>query len=103
MPPKTRDHLKSAVQREAEAGDGTTAISWKGRTYTFVSDPSKVSGAVILAFEQERVMSALAGMLGPSQWSTVEDRPLSELAELLELMAVQLGFAGAGESSASSA
>lgn len=61
------DHKKSAVQLEAEKSE-TADVTWRGHTFTVVSDPDDYPVNAVMAFESGRNFSGLEIILGPKQW-----------------------------------
>ena len=91
--------------RQAEAtGDGTADVEFRGHTFTVSRNYDEMPVAFIEAVEEGRAVGTVKGALGPRQWRTVQAMNLNmrELSELADEVAVAMGFASAGESSASS-
>ena len=93
--------------RKAEAkGDNTATVEFRDRSFTVpTGNYDELPVAFIEAVEDGKAVGTVRGALGPQQWRTVQALGLNmaELSELADLIAVAMGFANAGESSASSA
>jgi len=92
------DHAKPAAQIEAE-GEPTIDIEWNGHTFTIGSDPDDYPVETVLAFENGLNVTALQGLLGPTQWADfMKDKPKRrDVVDLFETFNAALGFGSAGE------
>lgn len=89
---RLQDHLPKQTPQEREV-DGSTMveIDWRGHHLVVDSDPNHLSGRTLLAFEQDKIMTAISGLLGAG-WSQVENHTIEELTELFDLVNKALGF-----------
>jgi len=62
------DHKKPAVQIEAE-GIPMTDVTWRGHTFTVMSDPDDWPTPVVIATEAGHNLQALGILLGPKQYA----------------------------------
>jgi len=62
------DHKKPAAQLEAEKAE-TTDVTWRGHTFTVVSDPDDYPLEAVMAFEKGQNFTGLEIILGPKQWA----------------------------------
>lgn len=106
MPEKPApDTAPSAAQAEAE-GATTATITWEGVTVTFPSSVEQLDPDVLEAFENEKAITAVRGLLGSDEYERVRAEFLAkhsrklavgDLAGLMELVAEALGFGTPGE------
>jgi hypothetical protein len=87
------DHQKPAAQLEAEKAE-TTAVVWRGHTFTVATDPDDYPIAVVMAFENGRNLTGLEILLGAKQWTELAKtmKTKRDATDLLEVMGEALGL-----------
>ena len=87
-----QDHLKPAAQIEAE-GVPMADVTWRGHTFTVMSDPDDYPIAILQATENGRILTALELILGDKQWAEfVKTKPTKRDAnDFLEVMGEVVG------------
>lgn len=82
---------KSAQQRAEVAGEGYT-VEYDGHAYT-VPPSEEWDIEVVEAFEENRTIAVLKGLLGPEQWATFKQNSpkAKNLAEFLEALGEVMG------------
>src|SRR5690349_16978699 len=91
--------------RQAEAqGETTAKVEFRGETFTVPTEYDDFSIDFVEALEDGRTVGIVRGALGPAQWRVVKamDLKARDLAPLAEVIAQAMGFADAGNSTASS-
>lgn len=89
---------KTAAQAEAE-GVEMASVQWRDLTLAFPADPEEWDIEVTEAFEDGKVVTAVRGLLGPSQWAAVKAlHPKNkDLSGLYDALAQAMGMTSAGE------
>ncbi|TDC02598.1 hypothetical protein E1091_00360 [Micromonospora fluostatini] len=96
--------------REQRRAGGTqeqidVTVTWRDRTWRVHVDKANLSVDLLEWFEEGRTTLALRELLGPQQWTAFKALKPGHtgLNAMFELLARELGFTSAGESSASPA
>jgi hypothetical protein len=91
VPPARSQADHQSPQEREVTGKGMVEIDWRGHHLVIDSDPNHMSGKTLLAFEQDKILTAISGLLGDG-WPKVEHHTIEQLAELFELVNKALGF-----------
>ena len=87
------DHQKSAAQIEAE-GIPTIDVTWRGHTFTVMSDSDDYSTPMVMAFELGQNVRGVGLLLGPKQNEEfLKAAPTKrDVTDFLEVMGEALGL-----------
>jgi hypothetical protein len=90
--------------RKSEAHDEKATVEFRGHTFEVSREYDEWPLEFLEALEDGKSISIVRGALGPAQWAKVRAMNLKvgDVRELADDIAVAMGFASAGESSASS-
>jgi hypothetical protein len=91
MAPRKATPPGRAPQEREATGGGMVEIDWNGHHLVIDSDPNHMSGETLLAFEQDKLITAIAGILGTG-WDQVKHHTISDLADLFGEINKALGF-----------
>lgn len=88
---------KTAAQLEAE-GVETLDVEWRDMSFTIGADPDDWTLEIIEAFENNRGIGALRGVLGADQWAEVaKTKPRKrDLDDLSKVIVAALGLGDGG-------
>ncbi|OKI52853.1 hypothetical protein [Micromonospora sp. CB01531] len=94
-----------AQRRAGQAEQIDVTVTWRGRPWRVHVDKNNLSVDLLEWFEEGKTTLALRELLGPQQWVQFKAMQPGHtgLNEMFELLAQELGFTSAGESSASPA
>ncbi|MBM0205036.1 hypothetical protein JNW90_19760 [Micromonospora sp. STR1s_5] len=94
-----------AQRRAGQPEQIDVTVTWRGRNWRVYVDKSNLSVDLLEWFEEGKTTLALRELLGAQQWVQFKAMQPGHtgLNEMFELLAQELGFTSAGESSASPA
>lgn len=94
--------MSEARQNEVQGNKGV--LEFRGHKFEVELDQNEWSLDLMESIEEGKSVGICRGALGPAQWRVVKEMNLKvrDLTELANKIAAAMGFADAGESSASS-
>lgn len=106
MSPAARSSAARKVRVVDEDGADVDArldskvVEWRGEKFSIPAQIEDWPADAVLAFEEQKAMTAMKLILGPEQWETlrrISSGTVGEVSEVFELTAKAAGFESPGE------